>query len=433
VKRRRVIAVTLPALGLAAAGAIVATSLGTGGGSGGARAAAASRGGTATVARRTLVDRQRIDGTLGYAGKRTAANRLSGTITWLPRTGAVSRPGRTLFKVDGTPVVLMDGTLPAYRSLAAGVDDGDDVRQLERGLARLGYDPGLVDDHYSSSTAAAVKRWQKAIGVETTGRVELGRVVFLPGARRVTDVKVALGSSASGGGGADNPNSKFASYTPESGPNLDDGNLPSPETPKKKKKPKANDKKAKNEPRSSRPQSTPAADDSSSDDSTGDASAPSTEVLETTSTRRVVTAKVDVADQTLVAKGRLVRVELPDGRTVPGRITSVGTVATSDDSNSDQPGGGDSTPTISITIRLKSAKAAGRLDQAPVSVQIARTTKRHVLAVPVQALVARPGGRYALERADGRLVTVTPGVFAGGYVEIAAGAIHEGDRVRVPR
>jgi hypothetical protein len=117
---------------------------------------------------------------------------------------------------------------------------------------------------------------------------------------------------------------------------------------------------------------------------------------------------------------------------VPGRITDVGTVATADSGN-DPRGGDGGNPTITITIRLRSTRAAGRLDEAPVSVQIARTTKRNVLAVPVQALVARPGGRYAVERADGRLVSVTPGVFANGYVELVSGGVHEGDRVRVPR
>jgi peptidoglycan hydrolase-like protein with peptidoglycan-binding domain len=167
------------------------------------------------VARRTLVDRQSVDGTLGYTGKRAATNRLSGTITWLPRVGAVITPGHTLFRVDGKPVVLMDGTLPAYRSLRTGIADGADVRQLERGLARLGHDPGTVDDHYSAATAAAVRAWQAALGLSKTGRVELGRIVFLPGARRVTELKVSLGSTAAtGGGGGDNPNNKFASYTP---------------------------------------------------------------------------------------------------------------------------------------------------------------------------------------------------------------------------
>jgi peptidoglycan hydrolase-like protein with peptidoglycan-binding domain len=288
----------------------------------------------------------------------------------------------------------MDGTAPAYRTLKPGIDDADDVLQLERGLSALGYYPGTVDDHYDSATAAAVRAWQDDNGLTKTGRVELGRVVFLPGSRRVTDVKVSLGSTnGSGGGGNDTPSGSS--------------------DPSGKGNPSGN------------------SDPSAADD--GDSNAPATDVLSTTSTRRVVTAKVDAADQTLVAKGQRVRVELPDARIVSGRIVSVGTVASADSSGNDDAGGGDSSPTITITIRLRSARAAGRLDQAPVSVQIARTTRRHVLAVPVQALVARRGGRYAVERADGRLVDVRPGVFANGYVELTGGAIRAGDRVRVPR
>jgi peptidoglycan hydrolase-like protein with peptidoglycan-binding domain len=392
--RARAAAAGASALAVAAAAAVVLTNVGGDPEGTGARAATPSRAGTVAVARRTLVDRQRVDGTLGYSGKRAATNRLTGTITWLPHTGAVVRAGQALFKVDGKPVVLMDGTLPAYRTLKAGIDDGDDVLQLERGLSALGYYPGTVDDHYDSATAAAVRAWQDDNGLTKTGRVELGRVVFLPGSRRVTDVKVSLGSTnGSGGGGNDTPSGSS--------------------DPSGKDNPSGN------------------SDPSAADD--GDSNAPATDVLSTTSTRRVVTAKVDAADQTLVAKGQRVRVELPDGRIVPGRIVSVGTVASADSSGNDDPGGGDSSPTITTTIRLRSARAAGRLDQAPVSVQIARTTRRHVLAVPAQALVARRGGRYAVERADGRLVNVTPGVFANGYVELVDGAIHVGDRVRVPR
>lgn len=366
---RRGAILALPAVAIAAVGAIVATS---GDHGNGARAASQrSRAGTAIVSRRTLIDRQRVDGTLGYSGKRAATNRLNGTITWLPHTGQVIRPGATLFKVDGDPVVLMDGALPAYRTLRRGIPDGRDVRQLERALARLRLDPGTVDDHYGAATATAVRAWQDDRGLVKTGTVELGRVVFLPGARRVTDVRSSLGSAAGGGGGGGGSNNR-------------------------------------------------------------DANAPATDVLMTSSTHRVVTAKLDAADQTLAARGRRVRVELPNGRVVSGRIVSVGSVA-STDSSGQGGGGGDSSTTIPITIRLRSARAAGRLDEAPVSVQIARTTHRKVLAVPVQALVARAGGGYAVERADGRLAGVTPGMFADGYVELVDGAIRDGDRVRVPR
>lgn len=454
---RRVAILAVPAIAVSAVAVVIATGIDGGGAGNGARAAGAeSRGRTAVVARRTLVDRKSVDGTLGFAGKRSATNRLSGTITWLPHVGQVIRPGHTLFRVDGDPVVLMDGTLPAYRTLKPGVDNGADVRQLERGLRALGYYPGVVDSHYTASSAAAVRKWQDDLGLDKTGQVELGRVVFLPGARRVTDVKTSLGSaaSASSADASAGDGMRFASYSGTGGtPATPTDTTPTPTqtTPTETTPTPTQTTPTETTPTPTTPTPTtptpttpkPAKDGTGSGngngngnasgngDGSGDGNSPATEVLTTSSTRRVVTAKLDAADQLLVARGQRVRVELPDGRFVSGRITSVGRVATADSSSGRDPNA-DTAPKITVTIRLRSARAAGRLDQAPVSVQLARTTRRNVLAVPVQALVARRGGRYAVELADGRLVGVVPGLFANGYVELTGGRLRAGDRVRVP-
>ncbi len=92
------------------------------------------------------------------------------------------------------PVILLNGTTPAWRAMASG-DEGADVLQLERNLAALGHDPGTVDDDYTSATATAVRAWQEEWGMTETGRVELGDVVFLPGARRVSKLTGTLGES----------------------------------------------------------------------------------------------------------------------------------------------------------------------------------------------------------------------------------------------
>ncbi len=115
----------------------------TGGGGSGA-----SRRGSELVERRTLVDSATVDGTLGYGASRPALDRRGGTLTWLPRTGATIHPGERIFEVDGDPVILMDGTTPAWRTLQRG-DEGADVLQLERNLAALGHDPGTVDENYT--------------------------------------------------------------------------------------------------------------------------------------------------------------------------------------------------------------------------------------------------------------------------------------------
>ena len=109
--------------------------------------------------------------------------------------------GGTLWRIDDLPIVLMYGSVPAYRTLEQGVSDGPDVAELNQNLIDLGFDPyGAIadDESFSEATAAAVKRWQKAEGLPETGEVELGRVVFAPGARRVTDVKVTLGQDPPG-------------------------------------------------------------------------------------------------------------------------------------------------------------------------------------------------------------------------------------------
>ena len=107
-----------------------------------------------------------------------------------------------LFRVDNAPVVLMYGTTPAWRALSTSSTDGPDIRELEQNLVALGYDPNhdiTVDDSYTAATAAAVDRWQAALGVTQTGTVALGDVVFLPGPRRIGQLSAPKGSSVQAG------------------------------------------------------------------------------------------------------------------------------------------------------------------------------------------------------------------------------------------
>ncbi|WP_218125822.1 peptidoglycan-binding protein [Sinosporangium album] len=150
---------------------------------------------TAQVTRQTLHDTKTISGSLGYGPTTSLVNRLSGTVTWVPGSGDVVRRGKPLYRVDNTPVVLMYGSLAAYRELAPGVE-GRDVKQLESNLKALGYGGFTVDDEYDWETAEAVQEWQDDLGLEETGRVELGRVVFRPSAVRVDSVEATAGQPA---------------------------------------------------------------------------------------------------------------------------------------------------------------------------------------------------------------------------------------------
>jgi hypothetical protein len=162
-------------------------------------------------------------------------------------------------------------------------------------------------------------------------------------------------------------------------------------------------------------------------------------VLGITSMRRVVTIALDASQQTSVRVGDPVTITLPDNSTTPGRVTFVGTVATTP-SSSDQGGGGggSSTPTIEVDVTPTHPTATGHLDQAPVDVSITTASVDHALVVPVNALLALSSGGYALEvvGADGshRLVAVSTGLFddADGLVQVEGSSVAVGQRVVVP-
>lgn len=147
---------------------------------------------TATVDQETLRDIRTETGTLGYGSEQTLDNRLGGTVTGLAGTGSTVARGETLYQVDERPVVLMYGSVPAYRALSPGTE-GADVKQLERNLAKLGYTGFTVDDEFTYATADAVQAWQEDLGLPETGEVELGRVVFAPGELRVGAHQLAVG------------------------------------------------------------------------------------------------------------------------------------------------------------------------------------------------------------------------------------------------
>jgi peptidoglycan hydrolase-like protein with peptidoglycan-binding domain len=182
---------------------------------GGAVAAVAIRGGapataapapppasTATVTRTNLTETVLTGGTLGYAPARPIVNRVAGVYTWLPATGSILTPGRALYRVDNLPVVLMSGTMPAWRPFALGMTSGSDVRQLQANLIAEGYATGLLtapDGRFGLLTADAVERWQTANGYPATGEIALGQIVFLPSPVRVGSPATAVGLDASPG------------------------------------------------------------------------------------------------------------------------------------------------------------------------------------------------------------------------------------------
>jgi hypothetical protein len=315
----------------------------------------ASQTALARVRRGTLSSQTSVGGALGYAGSHSIVNERQGTFTALPHAGAIVRCGQVLYRVSNSPVALLCGGTPAYRSLSQG-DSGPDVRQLNANLVRLGYatrsalDPSSA--YFGSETAYALERLQLHLGVDQTGSLSDGQAVFLPGPLRITKVTTTLGAAAG----------------------------------------------------------------------------PGAPVAQATSTRRQVVVDLDAAQQSSVKVGDRVTITLPNNQATSGVVTSIGTVASS------SRGSG---ATIPVDITPLHPRLAGTLDQAPVQVQITTASVRNALVVPVDALLARAGGGYAVEAVDGRgvhhLVLVRPGLFddADGLVQVS-GPLSAGERVVVP-
>jgi multidrug efflux pump subunit AcrA (membrane-fusion protein) len=159
---------------------------------------------TGTVTRQNLAAQTPVNATLGYAASYTVTGKGSGTLTWLPSQGRVIDEGHVLYKIDnGTPVVLLYGDVPAWRSMSEGTT-GSDVTQLNRDLVKLGYAnssdiSSLGWDYYSWETQYAVQKLEENLGVSSpSGSLSLGSVVFKPEALRVSSVTGSLGSPASG-------------------------------------------------------------------------------------------------------------------------------------------------------------------------------------------------------------------------------------------
>ena len=391
-RRGWVLAGVVIVVAVAAVGAALASGAFRGSGNQAAGASSGYQTGTATVTRQSLTSQTEEDATLGDAGtwsvavpssssssSSASASAGSGTFTWLPQVGQVIRQGQQIYGLSGSPVVLLYGSVPAYRDLSEGLT-GADVTELNRDLVHLGYatratlGPRSGWDYYSAETAYAVEQLQTRLGLTVTGTLPLGQAAFLPGPALVT----GLGSTTSLG---------------------------------------------------------------------GQATAGSV-VLTATSITPTVTIDLDPSLQSEVKDGDQVSITLPDGTITPGVVTQVGRVAStpssgSSSSSNGQSGGssnssasGSGTATITVLVALTHPKAAGKLNQAPVTVTITTGSVPDALTVPVDALLAEPGGKYAVEvtgPGGHHLVTVTPGMFddAAGKVQVS-GNLTPGQHVVVP-
>ena len=200
-RRRRGLLTGLLVAVLAAGGAAVAV---TDPFAGSSRPSGPASSGFATslalVSSGPLSSQTQVSATLGYTGSYSVINQATGTFTWLPSPGQVIRQGQVLYRVNGSPVILLFGRIPMYRNLAVEASGGD-VRQLNDDLVALGYADSsdiaaLGWNYFSWETRYALEQLQKHIGVTQSGTLALGTAVMLPADVRITSISGTLGTSA---------------------------------------------------------------------------------------------------------------------------------------------------------------------------------------------------------------------------------------------
>ncbi|MCS5504770.1 peptidoglycan-binding protein [Curtobacterium flaccumfaciens] len=375
-RRRTIVSVCLVAAVAAGVGTWALATVPSGPGasaSSGSRGGTASTGATATVTRGDLTDSKVFAGTLGYGAATGVPGAAAGTITWLPRAGDVIERDGALYAVDERDVRSMYGTVPLWRDLERGLQ-GADVRQLNENLAALGYDVS-VDDRFGPRTERAVRQWQRDRGHEVTAVLTADDVAFVDGAVRVASVDGRLGERIAGGAGA-------AAGAGGAGAGAADG--------------------------------------------TGAAAGAgaAADVLQVTSTRRVVAATVPQRDAERLAVGTDVEVRVNGaGAAMPGSVVDVQPTTSED-------GGTSVDVSVSFDPGKRTLPAA-----ASAQVDAKGATEHDVLSVPVAALVAGAGGRYAVDvvQRDGTTerVRVEPGFSADGRIAVT-GDLAAGDRVVVP-
>ena len=124
----------------------------------------------------------------------------------------------------------------------------------------------------------------------------------------------------------------------------------------------------------------------------------------------------------------VVSIELPDENVISGTISDIGDIAVI-------PQGNQGEPYLEIVVSLEDTESYPEWTGASVTVSVTKKLASNVLAAPVTSLLAILGGGYAIEvieNGSSKLVPVSVGLYADGWVEINGEGINVGTEVVVP-
>ncbi len=148
-------------------------------------------------------------GTLATLTPRSAVSdvvaRIDGVIGSPAAVGTSIEHGTVLFTIDDEPVVALLKSDSTSEDGVGGalIEATPTVGELEQALVDAGFDPDgemTVDEVATEATAAAIERWQAAVGLPVTGLSDPGYYVAVPPGRQVAELLVEDGASVVTGG-----------------------------------------------------------------------------------------------------------------------------------------------------------------------------------------------------------------------------------------
>ncbi|WP_329174736.1 peptidoglycan-binding protein [Streptomyces decoyicus] len=172
----------------------------------------------------------------------------------------------------------------------------------------------------------------------------------------------------------------------------------------------------------------------SADAALADTIGPDKAVLTVASTKPVVRASLSEADGALAANGTKVEIAMPGGGNRRGKVSGVAAPEESESAEDGSGGsGGSSDEGIQVEITLDDDTELHEKDrQGTLNVKFVSESRKDVLTVPVEAVVALREGGYGLELVQGaktRMVPVETGLTADGRIEVSGAGLAEGMKV----
>lgn len=142
----------------------------------------------------------RLNVSAQWATVSTVQGSASGVVTTrVLADGTAVLAGSVLYTVGLRPVVVGAGAIPSFRDLTIGMK-GPDVVQLQDLLVATGHYTGRPDGTFGRSLDRAVRAWQKSLGIEQTGVVLRGDIIYVSSlpARLALTPEVGVGREVSG-------------------------------------------------------------------------------------------------------------------------------------------------------------------------------------------------------------------------------------------